>query len=465
MIYVSIYFYIFVMGLLVVYYVLPKERQWYILLIGSILIYVQVAGRGIILLGFLSVFSYFSGKLLSNKYKSKIFLYFSILVVLFPLCATKILVDLKFLHTLGLSFFTLQIIAYLVDVYRDEIKPEENICKYILFIAFFPQIVQGPIPRFKQLGKQLCSGVEFDEIIFTKGLHLIIWGFFLKYMIADKASIVVNILFDNDGYSGLYVWIAGGLYSFQLYADFLACVCMAQGIAALFGIELVDNFKHPYFSRSIKEFWRKWHISLSSWLRDYVYIPLGGSKTGKIRKYINLFITFVVSGFWHGNGLKYIMWGGLHATYQIVGELTIGIRDAIYIKIHMKKDGIVRKVLQNIMTFFWVMIAWIMFRASSVRQGIRMICSMLRIDNPKILWDGSLCNIGLTEQEWIVLIISICILIIVSFLQQKICIRDEILKCNIVLRWFLYIIAILGIVVFGTYGEGFDAQEFIYGGF
>ena len=191
----------------------------------------------------------------------------------------------------GIAFWSMQLIAYSVDIYKDEIEPEKNFLKFLLFVSFFPQIIQGPIPRYAQLSGQLTEGKRFDECKFVKGFMLVLWGFFLKLCIADKAGIIVDTVFNNyPAYCGMYVLVAGVLYSLQLYANFLACTSITQGISGLFGISIISNFNHPYFSASIKDFWRRWHISLSSWLRDYVYIPLGGSRKGRLRKFINLLI-------------------------------------------------------------------------------------------------------------------------------------------------------------------------------
>lgn len=318
MTYTSVYYYIFVIVLIIFYYVFPLRYRWIILLVGSLGFYYQLSKGSWWLLGLTLLVSYLSGILIEkNAISSKIvmgggknrlslcFLLASLLLVVLPLILTK---QFSFqnqpffsLSSLGLSFYTLQIVSYLVDIYNGRIHAQKNFAKYALFVSFFPQIVQGSIPRYEQLSEQLYEGHRFDERGFSKGIQMIVWGFFLKMMIADKAGIVVDTVFgDPQTYQGEYVLAAGILYSIQLYTDFLACVCLAQGCAELFGIRLADNFRHPYFAESVKDFWSRWHISLSTWLRDYIYIPLGGSRRGKIRKYINLVITFVVSGIWHG---------------------------------------------------------------------------------------------------------------------------------------------------------------------
>ena len=463
--YISVGFYFFVGILLLFYYVIPIKMRWIVLLLGSVAFYWKICDIGIFLLIYLALVSYGFGFVLHRNNTKKILLLIGVGIIVLPLVLCKYFESISMIRTVGVSFYTLQMVSYLIDIYRKKIQPEKNFLKYFLFVSFFPQIIQGPIPRYEQLKEQLYIGHRFHEKFFTKGLHLIIWGFFLKLMIADKTAIIVNIVFDNANYSGIYIWIAGILYSVQLYTDFLACVCLSQGVASLFGVQLVDNFAHPYFSRSIKEFWKRWHISLSSWLRDYVYIVLGGSRQGKIRKYINLIITFVVSGIWHGKGMKFILWGIMHAVYQIVGDITAGIKDVIYRKIRMNQDNRIRRMIQTAGTCFWVMIAWIMFRANSMRDGLRMIFSMFDFRNMNRIMDGALMHLGLSWQEWIILAGSIGILVSVSIMQERICVRDRILDFALPIRWSIYIVAILVIMVFGSYGLGFNAQEFIYGGF
>lgn len=214
---------------------------------------------------------------------------------------------------------------------------------------------------------------------------MILWGFFLKFMIADKSAVIANEVFDiPEKYTGCYVLVAGILYSFELYTDFLACTNISRGAASLFGINLPNNFRQPYLAVSIKDFWRRWHISLSSWLRDYVYIPLGGSKKGQITKYINLVITFTASGIWHGAGYQFIFWGIIHAAYQIAGSLTSNIREKIYDILKLREQSFMRITLQHIGTFFWVMLAWIIFRANSLTIGIKMLKSLFTVHNPWI---------------------------------------------------------------------------------
>lgn len=353
-----------------------------------------------------------------------------------------------------------------MDVSRGIIRAERNLGRYALFVCFFPQIIQGPIPRYGDLAGQLYEGYRFDEKEFVKGAWLVLWGFFLKLMIADRAGTAVNTIFGGwEAYQGVYVLVGGGLYGLELYTDFLSCVCLAKGTALLFGIRLADNFHHPYMARSVKEFWGRWHLSLSSWLKDYVYIPLGGNRKGRCRKYGNILVTFFVSGIWHGAGYKYIFWGMLHGIYQIAGDLTGNLRNRIYGSLGMEADNRARVWVERVFTWFLVTAAWVIFRAGGLRQGLFMVYNMVTVYNPWILFDDSLLSLGLSWKEWVVLGCSVLALIKAESLQEKICVRDELLRQPLIIRWGAALAAVSMIMIFGSYGYGFNASDFIYGRF
>ena len=464
MIYISFKFYLFLFLLLIFYYLMPMKYRWTMLLAGNVLFYFAFYKTGWwIFLGTI-IISWFITMLLkrfSGKGKNLI-LFMGILLVVIPWLFIKngnfirqALMgkpSVSWIIPLGISFYTLQIIAYMVDVYRGKYEPQRNLAKYAVFISFFPHIIQGPISRYEQLMPQLMRGNRFDEEKAIRAIYLIIYGFFLKLVIADKAAVIVNMVFDNyPAYSGCYIWIASFLYSIQLYADFLACTTLAQGMALLFGIELVDNFKQPYFAESVKDFWHRWHISLSSWLRDYIYIPLGGNRKGVLIKYLNLVITFIISGLWHGAGIKFIAWGMLHAFYQI-GE-------KVFEKLKYKK-------LSKVITFLMINFAWIIFRAESLKSGLSMIKHMLTDWNPWILFNNRLFTLGLAWKEFIVLLLAIGMLFLIDKKHEDgICISEQIRKLKLPIRWLICMGAIIGIMLLGTYGYGFNAQDFIYGGF
>ncbi len=478
MVYMSINFIIFLIVLLIIYYLVPQKYRWIILLGASIGFYYYIGKQEIWLFLLATLISYLCGIMLERINKAwlkKCIFLIGTCVIIFPLFMIK---EGEFLYhfisnkeinlivPLGISFYTLQIISYLYDIYSGKFNAEHNLLRYMLFVFYFPQIVQGPIPRYEKINSQLQRGGIFNENMFTKGFISIVWGWFLKLMIADKAGIVVDTVFgDSEMYRGTYVMVAGVLYSIQLYADFQSCTCIARGVSELFGIELGKNFNHPYFSRNIAEFWRRWHISLSSWLRDYIYIPLGGNRKGNIRKYSNLMIVFIVSGIWHGAGYKFIVWGVMHGIYQVVGAVTKSFRKEIWHRMKIADDSPFLIFWQRAFTFICVMFAWIIFRAESLKEGLSMLQSVFTVYNPWILFNDDIFQLGLQWKEMLVLVISIFVLLKVSLIEEYGSVRERILNYNIVLRWGIYIILIISIVVFGTYGFGFDAKDFIYGGF
>lgn len=468
MIYTSFEFYLLVITLVAAYYILPLRIRWFTLLAGNFIFYWLFYRTGWWILLSTIIISWMIAIGISRFqgiYK-KLSLFLGIAVIVLPWLLIKngnfFLNDLMhrqesfWIVPLGISFYTLQVISYLVDVYEEKIEPQKNLAKYALFVSFFPQLVQGPIPRYAQLEPQLVKGNIFDEKKVIRGASFIIYGFFLKLVIADKAAVIVNMVFDNyPAYSGCYIWLASFLYSIQLYADFLACTTLARGTALLFGIELMDNFRQPYLADSVKDFWRRWHISLSSWLRDYIYIPLGGNRKGKFRKQINLLLTFLFSGLWHGAGVKYIAWGGIHAFYQIGEELISGRK-----KVKIGKWG------RRTLTFLMVNFAWIIFRAESLRTGISMLKHMVTDLNPWILFNDRIFTLGLGWKEIAVLIAAIIILFYIDQKHEKgFDFSEAIMQKSIPFRWLIYIGAIIGIIILGTYGYGFNAQDFIYGGF
>lgn len=232
----------------------------------------------------------------------------------------------------GISFYTFQALSYTMDVYRGDIVPERNFFMYALFVSFFPQLVAGPIERSKNLLRQVNQPHVFDYDNMREGLLVILWGFFLKLVVADRVAIIVNTVYgDYPQYGGMYIIVASVLFAIQIYCDFAGYSTIAIGAAKVLGFQLMENFDCPYFSCSIGEFWRRWHISLSSWFRDYLYIPLGGNRRGTLIKYRNIVIVFLVSGLWHGAAATYVMWGLIHGIYQVIGGITKPVRDKLNI--------------------------------------------------------------------------------------------------------------------------------------
>ena len=278
---------------------------------------------------------------------------------------------LKILLPVGISFYTFQTLSYVIDVYKGEVEPERNFFKYATFVSFFPQLVAGPIERTRNLLPQIDCEHTFTYEKASYGIKLMAWGFFKKIVIADNLGVMVDVVFNHpDEYQGFSFALAVLFFTIQIYCDFSGYSDIAIGTAKLFDIDLMTNFKSPYFSASIQEFWRRWHISLSGWFRDYVYIPLGGSRVSRIRHYVNLCVTFLLSGLWHGAAFTYIVWGGLHGLMQCVESFFFGKKLRSEHKEGGAKKGTLVWWIRVIVVFILVAGAWCFFRAGSLSQAV-----------------------------------------------------------------------------------------------
>lgn len=364
----------------------------------------------------------------------------------------------------GISFYTFQALGYTMDVYRDDIYAEKDFFRYALFVSFFPQLVAGPIERSKNLLKQLATPKKycFDDV--REGFILMLWGFFLKIVLADRIAIFVDTVYgDYLTYPGTYLIIATMLFAIQIYCDFAGYSTIAMGAAKILGIQLMENFNAPYLSTSVSDFWRKWHISLTSWFKDYLYIPLGGSRKGKIRKYLNKIIVFLISGLWHGAQFSFVMWGGINGLYQVVGEILKPLRDKIVSVLHLNRESLGHRLIHIIVTFILVDFSWVFFRADGFTEAIEIIKSMSDTKNAWILFDGSLYNCGLDQKNFHLMLLSIIMLLCVDFCKSKgIKIREVVLRQDYWFRWLFIPGAIGVILLFGKWGPSFDKANFIY---
>lgn len=364
---------------------------------------------------------------------------------------------------LGISFYTMQMIAYIVDIYRGA-KAETNFIKYALFISFFPKLLAGPIERTATFLPQLQERKYFNYDNLKNGLLLMLYGYFLKMVIGDRAAILVNFVFENyEAYMGLEIFVAITIYSIQIYADFFGYTCIAIGAAQTMGFTLLQNFNHPFFAVSVGDYWRRWHISLSMWLRDYIYFPLGGSRCSKIKKYRNILITFFISGLWHGANWTFIIWGMIHGLSIILDDIFKPVFQKIYSIFNINTQCFSFRLFQIIIAFLIINYSQLFFRAPDIETAVIMTKQMFSVWNPWIFFDNSLYDMGLSRKDFYVLCFSIIILWAVSFMQEKgIKIREELAKQNLVFRWILYWIAIFGILTFGVYGTAYNANQFIY---
>ncbi len=368
----------------------------------------------------------------------------------------------------GISFYTFQALGYTIDVYRGTVKAEKNFIQYALFVSFFPQLVAGPIERSGHLMGQLEKVLHektwsFDKI--TRGLLLMLWGFFMKMVIADRVAMLVDHVFEMYYmYSGLPLLFACVLFSVQLYCDFASYSVIAMGAAKLLGIELMANFEAPFFSKSIKELWRHWHVSLSSWFRDYVYIPMGGSRCSKPRMYFNNMVTFILSGFWHGASWHFVAWGAIQGLYIIVGDMLKPVKARFQTFFHVRVKTFVYQLFQGVCTFFLFALSMVFFRAETVKDAVYYIQRLFMTFDVWSLFDESMYYLGLDRKEMGVMWIGILILLVVDlYYVRKKALFDTLVKeqCLAVQYVFVAVLLVM-ILVFGVYGEGYDASQFIY---
>lgn len=364
----------------------------------------------------------------------------------------------------GISFYTFQALGYLIDVYRGTIPAERNFLRYALFVSFFPQLVAGPIERSKNLLGQLAEPKKFSFDRFRDGFLLMLWGFFLKIVLADRIAIFVNTVYgDVQTYGGTYILVATILFAFQIYCDFYGYSVIAVGSAQILGIQLMENFQAPYFSTSVAGFWRHWHISLTSWFKDYLYIPLGGSRKGRGRKYLNQMIVFLTSGLWHGASLSFVFWGGLNGLYQVVGDVLQPVRTKVTGWLGLHRESLGHRVLCACITFALVDFSWLFFRAGTMTQAIEVLNQFVTVSNPSVWIDGSLFTCGLDAPNFWLMLIGLGILAMADLAKARgVALRRVILRQDPILRWVLISAMISAILLFGVWGPQYIAANFIY---
>ena len=398
MLFNSLEFLIFLPIIFIIFWAVPNRWRWIPLLIASYYFYMYWSPRLIFLILFTTLVSYLCGILLERA-GERLALRRAILALTMVTCL-GVLVFFKYFNFLyesffdivqlfggngpsgyfsiilpvGISFYTFQTASYVVDVYRGSIKAERHLGYFALFVTFFPQLVAGPIERPDALLPQLRAEKRLKNIDFVGAFRFMTVGFFKKIAVADFIGITVNATYENvAGANGLAALISTLLFSVQIYCDFSGYSDIAVGCAKLFGVGLTENFNKPYSARSIKEFWNRWHISLSSWLRDYIYFPIGGSRVKTGRWVFNITLVFFVSGLWHGASYNFIIWGLLHALFQIIGKFTLGARNKFWTLLHVSPDGKLVSRLRNLGTVALVTLAWVFFRADTPADAIAVL--------------------------------------------------------------------------------------------
>ena len=391
-----------------------------------------------------------------------LFKYFNFFADIWSNITTNNYDALTLLLPMGISFYTFQTLSYSIDVYRGEKTVEKHLGYFALYVSFFPQLVAGPIERSTRLIPQLKSEHKHDYARTVDGLKRMTWGFFKKVVIADNLAIAVNHVYGDVGnMSGLTLLIATIFFAFQIYNDFSGYSDIAIGTAKIMGIDLMENFKQPYFSTSIREFWSRWHISLSTWFRDYVYIPLGGSRVSKWRTLLNVFIVFTISGLWHGAAMTFVVWGMLHGLYYIYEVLTHPLRQKLWQTIKLDRTYI-QIVVKWILTMTFVLITWVFFRAESISDATTVIRTIGQsVINLSVITNiyQDLANTSIGRVR--LLVISLAILAL-EYNHYLIEFKDSTVlnyfKKRPKVQWAIYYIVIFTIIIFGEFGQA----EFIY---
>lgn len=355
---------------------------------------------------------------------------------------------------IGLSFHTFQSLSYVVEVYRGKQKAEHNFIVYATYVMFFPQLVAGPIERPQNLLHQFCEKHSFDYVRVTSGLKRMAWGFFKKLVVADRLALYVNDVYGAPrSFNGLQLSLATFFFAYQIYCDFSGYSDIALGAAEVMGFRLMENFRTPYYSLSISEFWRRWHISLSTWFKDYLYIPLGGNRVSKSRHIVNLLLTFSVSGLWHGANWTYVIWGFLNGAYLVIGWLTREWRNRLFSAVGLGESTVVRKGLMLLSTFTLTCIAWIVFRARNMSDALYVFTHLMKG------WDFH--NIS-TEQFLLrqlpVAFAAILALEVGQLWSHNLSVPRFLERLPVAGRWALYACFVMVVVMFGIYRQ----MQFIY---
>lgn len=530
MLFASYEFITFLILLFPIYYLVPKSRQWQVLLIAGYVFYWIADPRYLIFIVFTSATVYYAAKKINKsrtdfeaefelikkelskeerkekkeieKKKERRWMLAALLFNIGILAVLKytnfVIVNINTVRQLsgnksvlpfidmivpmGISFYTFQAVGYLLDVYHGKCDPEESFLRFALFVSFFPQLVQGPISRYSELAKTLYKPHEAEKKELFYGLERILWGYFKKLVIADRILVAVNtIIHDPDEYGGVYVFIGMLFYALELYADFTGGIDITIGIAQMLGIKVTENFQRPYFSKSIKEYWKRWHITMGTWFTDYIFYPMSVSKSmQKLNKfarkhfgdyvgkrlpvYICSFVVWMTTGIWHGASWNFIVWGlGNYVLIMISDELS-----PLYNRFHSRFNVLGRnwyKCFQVVRTVLLMSVLRLLDCYRNVPLTFRMLGSMFSDFNIAALSKDKISGLGLTSVDYSVLIISTAVLIIVSMVQRSGSVRERISKQKLIVQYIIWFSLFVIIILLGAYGVGYDESQFIYNQF
>ena len=487
MVFNSVEFLLFFPAVCLCYYLIPNKAKNVFLLAVSCFFYMFWNPRYIVLMAVSTLISWGAALLIEGAGDRRrkawlilavvinlallfFFKYFNFatdtLVRLFALIHVELHIPvLDLVLPLGISFYTFQVIGYVADVYRGKIRAEHSLIRYALFVSFFPKLLAGPIERSGSFLPQLYEPHPFRLEQVRKGLLRMLYGFFQKVVLSGYLAIAADTAFDAwQDKTGWQMLLAMFCFTMQIYCDFASYSNLAIGSAQVLGFDLMKNFDTPYFAVSVTDFWRRWHISLSTWFRDYLYIPLGGNRKGELRKQANRMIVFLVSGLWHGANWHYVVWGGLNGLYQTAGDLLKPLRKRIIGLFGIRTEETSHRLMQMGITFFLISISWVFFRTRSVGESVSILLRIFHLDGSEwFTWGNNLTALGLSLATRNVLFLSLLIQLLLDILEyRKVAVDDWFLRQGIWLRWILLYAAIFGILIFGIYGPGYDASQFIY---
>jgi len=481
MLFNSFHFLVFFIIVTSLYFAIPYNKRWMLLLVSSCYFYMAFVPIYILILGFTIVIDYWAGIYIENAKgkQRKLFLIMSLIANIGVLAVFKYynflnqnlsflmrgfglnyqIPYLSILLPIGLSFHTFQAMSYTIEVYRGHQKAERHFGIYSLYVMFYPQLVAGPIERPQNLLHQFREKYDFDYDRVTSGLRLMAWGLFKKVVIADRLAILVDTVYNHpQQYNSLSLIIATVFFTFQIFCDFSGYSDMAIGAARIMGFKLMTNFNKPYQSKSVDEFWKRWHISLSTWFKDYLYITLGGNRVTIPRWYLNLFIVFLISGLWHGANWTFVIWGALHGFYLVFALITKNFREKFNNFFRFNKvPG-----LSALTTFVLVAFAWIFFRANGVRSAIyisKHIFTGIPFLVTKLLHHQSVFEyVGLEKKDLVLSVFLILFLETVHYIQCKKSLSLIFAQKPIYVRWAIYYGLIIAILFLGV----FENRQFIY---
>lgn len=481
MIFNSLQYALFLPIVVILYFILPQKFRWLFLLAVSYYFYMCWNAKYAILLMLSTAVTFYASQLLhkAGDKKLKVFYLVSGLIInlgiLFIFKYFNFFNDtiadvahmlgfqyqpskLSLLLPIGISFYTFQVLGYMIDVFNGKAEPMQHLGKYALFVSFFPQLAAGPIGRIESLRPQfdIHRKLDFDRV--RSGLLQIGQGLFKKLVIADRLAVLVNTVYDSPGnHNGMHFAVATVFFSFQIYCDFSGYTDIAIGSAKLLGIDLMQNFKRPYLATTVAGFWKRWHISLTSWFKDYVYIPLGGNRK---RHLTNILIVFLVSGIWHGASLTFVIWGLLNGLYQVAGIITKPFTDKVKVVLKITGNSLTYGFFKRLINFALISFAWIFFRANSVGD-LKLILTKLFTWNMSFFSNFNTASLGMDRFDLIVSAMFIALLMIYELLQEKMNIGTFLRKEPLVFRWAVYLAVITIIIVFGVYGDA-NSTQFIY---